>query len=96
MEENAEKLVNEVTAQLMENGGTINKSDYTGTTEISYEHIINYPAETNEADIETTLKDYLDERLANGTYVSEVTTERLITISPVFSIQATLYVKNLQ
>ena len=69
------------------------KSDYTGTTEISYEHIINYPAETNEADIETTLKDYLDERLANGTYVSEVTTERLITISPVFSIQATLYGK---
>lgn len=69
------------------------KSDYTGTTEISYEHIINYPAETNKADIETTLKDYLDERLANGTYVSEVTTERLITISPVFSIQATLYGK---
>lgn len=69
------------------------KSDYTGTTEISYEHVINYPAETNEADIETTLKDYLDERLANGTYVSEVTTERLITISPVFSIQATLYGK---
>ena len=69
------------------------KSDYTGTTEISYEHIINYPAETNEADIETTLLDYTDERLANGTYVSEVTTERLITISPVFSVQATLYGK---
>jgi len=69
------------------------KTDYSNTIEISYLHTINYPAETNEPDTTTTLKDYLDNRLANGTYVTEITTERVIIMSPIFSIQATLYGK---
>ena len=67
------------------------KTNYNGTTEISYLHTINYPAETNEADIETTLKDYTDQRLANGTYVSEVSTERVIAISSNFTVQCLIY-----
>ena len=67
------------------------KTNYNGTTEISYLHTINYPAETNEADIETTLKDYTDQRLANGTYVSEVSTERIIAISSNFTVQCLIY-----
>lgn len=69
------------------------KTDYTGTTEVSYSHTINYPAETNEDDIVTTLKDYTDARLANGTYVTEINTERIITISTVFSVQCVIYGK---
>ena len=68
-------------------------TDYTNSTEVTYDHTINYPAETNEPDIETGLKDYTDQRLANGTYVTEITTERIITISPAFSLQAVLYGK---
>jgi hypothetical protein len=68
-------------------------TDYTASTQVTYDHIINYPAETNEPDIETGLKDYTDQRLANGTYVTEITTERIITISPAFSLQAVLYGK---
>lgn len=67
------------------------KTNYNGTTEISYLHTINYPAETNEADIETELKDYTDQRLANGTYVSEVSTERVIAISSNFTVQCLIY-----
>ena len=69
------------------------KTDYSNTIEISYLHTINYPSETNEPDTTITLKDYLDNRLANGTYVTEITTERVIIMSPIFSIQATLYGK---
>jgi len=69
------------------------KTDYSGTSELSYEHIINYPAETNEDDIETGLKDYTDQRLANGTYVTEINTERIIIISDNFNIQCFIYGK---
>lgn len=51
-------------------------TDYTGSTELTYEHIINYPSETNEPDITTILLEWSDNKLANGTYVSEVRTKR--------------------
>lgn len=51
-------------------------TSYGSSVEVDYEHIINYPAEADEADINTTLKDYTDYRLANGTYVSEISTTR--------------------
>lgn len=51
-------------------------TDYTGSTELTYEHIINYPSETNEPDITTIFLEWSDNKLANGTYVSEVRTKR--------------------
>lgn len=55
-------------------------TSYGSSVEVDYEHIINYPAETDEADINTTLKDYTDSRLANGTYVSEINTTRQFSV----------------
>lgn len=51
-------------------------TSYGESVKVDYEHIINYPSETNTPDIETGLSDYTDEQLANGTYVSQISTTR--------------------
>jgi len=51
-------------------------TSYGDSTEVDYTQTINYPAEADTADIETGLLDYTDNKLANGTYVSQVSTTR--------------------
>lgn len=51
-------------------------TSYGESVKVDYKHIINYPSETNTPDIETGLSDYTDEQLANGTYVSQISTTR--------------------
>lgn len=51
-------------------------TNYGDSTKEEYAHKIYYPAPTGEAPIETTLASYKDSRLANGTYTSEVITQR--------------------
>ncbi len=65
-------------------------TDYGDSTEVDYEHKINYPAETDEADIVSTLLDYTDSRLANGVYVTEIATDRVFPAVGVFSVQKTI------
>ena len=72
---------------------SIDKTNYNGSTEVSYQHIVNYPSNTNEADLITTLKSYKDNRLANGTYITEVYTERVMPFGAVFSVQDMFYGK---
>lgn len=55
---------------------SIDRTSYVGSTQITYSHVINYPSETNTADVTTVLLSWTDNKLANGTYVSEVTTKR--------------------
>ena len=66
------------------------KTQYGNSTQVSYLHIINYPSETNEPDINTGLLDYEDLRLANGTYVTQIETERIFFYGSVFQIQDTI------
>lgn len=63
-------------------------TNYGESVEIDYEHKINYPAETDENDITTELLDYTDTRLANGTYVTEITTTRKFPVVSVFNVTA--------
>lgn len=51
-------------------------TDYTESVQVAYEHKILYPAQAGEAALITSLKSKTDDRLANGTYVTEVTTTR--------------------
>ena len=69
---------------------SIDTTDYSNTEELSYSHTIHYPADVNEADVVTTLKDYLDNRLATGVYTSTVQTKRNTIIDDVYKIQQTL------
>jgi hypothetical protein len=64
-------------------------TNYGDSEDVDYEHIINYPAEADTADITTGLLDYIDSRLANGTYVSQVNATRLFSFGD-YSVQYTL------
>ena len=61
-------------------------TDYSNSIELDYIHKINYPAQTDEADIIVDLLDYTDTRLANGTYVTEIKTNRVFWVAGVFSV----------
>lgn len=50
-------------------------TSYSGT-EVSYEHKINYPSETDLDDVLTGVKVWEDNKLANGTYVTQIATVR--------------------
>ena len=52
------------------------RTNYTGSNQLTYSHVINYPSETNTADVTTALLSWTDNKLANGTYVTEITTKR--------------------
>lgn len=55
---------------------SIDRTNYNNSTEESYTQTINYPTETNEADIVYGGKIFNDDKLANGVYVTEVETIR--------------------
>lgn len=51
-------------------------TDYGDSVELDYQQRILYPAQADESPLTTSLKSKTDNRLANGTYVTEVTTQR--------------------
>lgn len=51
-------------------------TDYKGSAELDYDHVIHYPQAVGEADEEAHTKVYSENRLANGTYNVEITTNR--------------------
>lgn len=64
-------------------------TNYTGSEEVSYEHKIYYPAATLEEPAITGLLEWTDDQLANGVYVSQITTERTWEYGD-FSVQETI------
>jgi hypothetical protein len=58
------------------NFSSIDNTNYSGSEEETYTQTINYPSETNEADLVYGGKIFTENRLANGVYVTEVETTR--------------------
>jgi len=64
------------------------RTNYAGSNQLTYSHVINYPSETNTADVTTAMLSWSDNKLANGTYVTEVTTKREWIFGPNFLVVA--------
>ena len=65
-------------------------TDYSGSTQVDYEHKIYYPAATEEEPALTGLLEWTDDQLANGVYTMQVTTTRTWAYGDNFSVSQTL------